>query len=86
MDFEQLKLDNLLTISPSGYVCVKPIDQYSFTSYPIDIFDCILVTQDEYVGLLERRYMFNKSLLGVTAYVEPVNEEIDENALTSEEE
>ena len=85
MDFEQLKKDNLLTISPSGYVCVKPIDQYSFTSYPIDIYDCILITQDEYVGLLERRYMFNEALTGVIDYVKPVYEEIGENGLTSEE-
>ena len=76
MDFEQLKEENLLTITPSGYVCVKPIDQYSFTSYPIDIYDCILITQDEYIGLLERRYMFNGALTGVTDYVEPPVEEI----------
>lgn len=88
MDFEKLVKENLLTITPSGYICVKPHDQYSFTTYPISEFDCILLTSDEYMGLLNHTYMFDESLKGVTAYVEPPTEEYEfvENALTNEEE
>lgn len=85
MDFEDLVKENLLTITPSGYVCVNPHDQYSFTTYPVEEYDCILLTPDEYIGLLDHTYMFNESLKGVTDYIEPPTEE-DEFDLTSEEE
>lgn len=76
MDFEELKEKNLLTLSPSGFVCIIPHDQYSFTTYPInDINDGILLTQDEYIGIIERRYMFNESLNGVVDYIAPPEEE-----------
>ena len=76
MDFEQLKEEYLLTVSPSGFVCVIPIDKYGFTSYPInDLNDCVLLTQEEYMGFIEHRYMFNEALTGVVEYVAPEIEE-----------
>ena len=82
MDFETLKNQNLLTISPSGYVCIKPINQFDFTTYPIDKNDYILITPEEYIGLIERTHIFNEQLTGVIEYIIPKNEE---NALTNEE-
>lgn len=83
MDFGKLAKENLLTITPSGYVCVKPHDQYSFTTYPINDLDCILLTPNEYMGLLNNTYMFNENLTGVIEYIEP---NFAENALTNGEE
>lgn len=83
MDFGKLAKENLLTITPSGYVCVKPHDRYSFTTFPVDEYDCILLTPEEYVGLLDNTYMFDEHLKGVVKYVDPF---FGENALTNEEE
>jgi hypothetical protein len=83
MDFEELVKENLLTITPSGYVRVKPQDRYSFTTFPVDEYDCILLTPEEYVGLLDNTYMFDEHLKGVVKYVDPY---FAENALTNEEE
>lgn len=83
MNFENIVKENLLTITPSGYVCVKPHDQYSFTTYPINDLDCILLTPNEYMGLLNNTYMFDEHLKGVVEYVDP---HFAENALTNEEE
>ena len=80
MDFEKIidKLieKNLLT-TDSDKIKIKPHDQYNFTTYPIQD-DYILVSYDEYIGLLTRVYMFNEELTGVVDYEEPQEEITDE--------
>ena len=56
-------------------VCIKPHTQYDFTTYPIDINDCVYVTYDEYIGLITRVYMFNDTLNCVIDYVDQFEEE-----------
>ena len=63
---------NLLTVKDDK-VCIKPLNQYDFTTYPIED-EYILITGEEYVGLLTRVYMFNEELTGVIDYVEPIIE------------
>ncbi len=58
---------NLLTVV-DGKICVKPHDQRSFTTYPIQDDDCILVSQEEYIGLITQVYMFNEDLTGLVDY------------------
>ena len=61
---------NLLTLQ-EGKVCVKPIDKYSFVTFPLEENDYIQLTQEEYLGLLTRIYMFNDDLDGVVDFEEP---------------
>lgn len=82
MDFEKIidKLieKNLLT-TDGDKIKIKPHDQYNFTTYPIQD-DYILVSYDEYIGLLTRVYMFNEELTGVVDYEEPQEDEIIEES------
>ena len=64
---------NLLS-TENGKIKLKPHDQYSFTTYPLDD-EYILVTEEEYIGLLMHIYMFNDDLDAVIDYVEPIEEE-----------
>lgn len=77
MDFEKIidKLieKNLLT-TDGDKIKIKPHDQYNFTTYPIQD-DYILVSYDEYIGLLTQVYMFNEELTGVVDYEEPQEDE-----------
>ena len=77
MNFEKIidKLieKNLLT-TDGDKIKIKPHDQYNFTTYPIQD-DYILISYDEYIGLLTRVYMFNEELTGVVDYEEPVEDE-----------
>lgn len=83
MDFEKLidKLieKNLLT-TDGDKIKIKPHDQYNFTTYPIQD-DYILVSYDEYIGLLTRVYMFNEELTDVVDYEEPREDEIIEESI-----
>ena len=83
MDFEKIigKLieKNLLT-TDGDKIKIKPHDQYNFTTYPIQD-DYILVSYDEYIGLLTRVYMFNEELTGVVDYEEPQEDEIIEESI-----
>ena len=64
-----------------GYVVIRPISQrsYVFIKYitpknihSVEIEDnCLLITPDEYIGLISKQYMFNKTLSGLVDYVEP---------------
>lgn len=77
MNFEKIidKLieKNLLT-TDGDKIKIKPHDQYNFTTYPIQD-DYILISYDEYIGLLTRVYMFNEELTGVVDYEEPAEDE-----------
>ena len=66
---EKLQEKNLLTIVDNK-VALKPHDQYSFTTYPLQDDDYILVSQEEYIGLITQVYMFNEELNGVVDYKE----------------
>lgn len=48
-------------------VYVKPIDRYSFTSYPLpeNLEGCILLTKEEYLGFMSGFLIFNEDLTGV---------------------
>lgn len=76
---------NLLTIKDDK-VCVKPQSQYDFTTYPIDEDDCILITFEEYIGLLMHEYMFSEDLTGVIDYVAPEQEETEEEPVEAVDE
>lgn len=77
MDFEKL-IDKLieknLLATDGNKIKIKPHDQYNFTTYPIQD-DYILVSYDEYIGLLTQVYMFNEELTGVVDYEEPQEDE-----------
>lgn len=73
MDFEKIisKLieKNLLT-TDGDKIKIKPHDQYNFTTYPIQDDDFILVSYDEYIGLITGVYMFSEDLTTVVDYEE----------------
>lgn len=71
MRFEDLEKKYKLSVNEEGKVLIKPRDQYNFTTYPVSKYDCIEITKNEYIGIIERRYMFNAQLDGVVEYVEP---------------
>lgn len=84
MNFEKI-IDKLieknLLATDGDKIKIKPHDQYNFTTYPIQDDDYILVSYDEYIGLLTRVYMFNEELTGVVDYEEPqeiVEEPVEE--------
>lgn len=66
---EKLINKNLLTVKENK-VCLKPHEQRSFTTYPIKDEDYILVTFDEYIGLITGVYMFSEDLTTVVDYEE----------------
>ena len=76
MNFEKI-IDKLieknLLATDGDKIKIKPHDQYNFTTYPIQ-GDYILVSYDEYIGLLTRVYMFNEELTGVVDYEEPIED------------
>lgn len=82
MNFEKI-IDKLieknLLATDGDKIKIKPHDQYNFTTYPIHD-DYILVSYDEYIGLLTRVYMFNEELTGVVDYEEPREDEIIEES------
>lgn len=61
---------NLLTVIDDK-ICIIPHNQYDFTTFPINDSNFILITQEEYLGLLTRVYMFDDTLTGVVDFVEP---------------
>lgn len=61
---------NLLTVIEDK-VCIVPHNQYDFTTYPINGDNFILISEEEYIGLLTGVYMFNEELTGVVDYVDP---------------
>ena len=67
---EKLIEKNLLTVKDDK-ICIKPHAQRSFTTYPIQGDDYILVSQEEYIGLITQVYMLNEELNGVVDYIEP---------------
>lgn len=77
-DLMQKLIDkNLLTVIENK-ICIKPHNQYDFTTYPISEDDYILITPEEYIGLLTGVCKFNEELTGVIDYVEPVIEVLGE--------
>lgn len=62
---------NLLTVVDDK-ICIKPHTQYDFTTFPIDMEDCIQITEEEYLGLITYVYMFDETLTNVVDYVNPV--------------
>lgn len=65
---EKLKEKNLLT-TIDDKICVKPHSQYDFTTYPLGD-DYILITAEEYIGLLMGIYMFDEGLTAIVDYEE----------------
>lgn len=63
MDIEILKEQNRLTINDDGLIYIKPIDQYNYTTYPIeDLGGCLALTPEEYVLLKAGYYRINSEL------------------------
>ena len=71
---DKLQEKNLLTVVDNK-VGIKPHDKYNFTTYPLQDNDYILITDEEYIGLITHVYMFNEELDGVVDYEEPIIEE-----------
>ena len=66
MDIEILKKQNNLTISDDGLIYVKPLDQYSYTTFPLgDLGGCLALTPDEYVLLKAGYYRITGDLKGL---------------------
>lgn len=66
MDIEILKKQNRLTINDDGLIYIKPIDQYNYTTYPIeDLGGCLALTPEEYVLLKAGYYRINNDLTGL---------------------
>ena len=74
---EKLQERNSLTIIDDK-ICIKPLNQYEYITCPIDVEDCIQITEEEYIGILTRVYMFNEELNGVVDFVAPVIEEAED--------
>lgn len=77
IDLEILQKQNNLTISDNGLIFVKPYDQYSYTTFPLeDLEGCLTLTPNDYVLLKAGYYRINKDLTGLE-----INE-IEENPST----
>lgn len=83
INFEQIAAANMLTTNKNGYVYIKPEGKFDFTTYPVNKNECILISPEEYIGLIQRTHIFNDQLTGVIEYIIPKNEE---NTLTNQQE
>lgn len=53
----------------TGKIKVVPMNQFEWRSYPINEDDTpLLVTEDEFIGLATRLYMFNGQLTAVVPF------------------
>ena len=65
INFETIKKQNNL-ITNDDKIVIKPIDQYSYVTYPIeDLTGAIFITLEEYLGLKANYYRFNETLTGL---------------------
>lgn len=67
INIELLAEKNKLTLDKENNIFVHPINQYSFTTYPLplDKEGCIVISLEEYCGIREGVLMFNEELNGV---------------------
>lgn len=66
MDIEILKKQNKLTINDDGLIYIKPLDQYNYTTYPLeDLGGCLALTPDDYVLLKAGYYRITEDLLSL---------------------
>lgn len=80
---QKLISKNFLTVV-NNKICIVPHNQYDFTTYPIDINDCVYVTYDEYIGLITGVYMFNDTLNCVIDCIDYVDRFEEEERLAAE--
>ena len=75
IDFMKLAEQNLLTFDDEHeHYYVKPIDRHNFITFPLeDLGGTVMVTIDEYLGLLANYYQFTEDLKGIELY-EPSND------------
>jgi len=69
MVIDILKTKNSLSTDENGKILVSPISQFEFKTNPIGEGDSVvLVTEDEYIGLLLKLYQFDEALGAVVAF------------------
>lgn len=78
IDFTKFAEQNMLTYNDDKTrVFVKPTDMHSFTAYPLeDLGGTVMVTIDEYLGLLANYYQFTEDLKGIELYEPQTDTEI----------
>ena len=62
---DELLKRNAVRYSEDGLIKIMPLNQFEFQTYPIVDGKEILITEDEYIGLMLRVYEFNDELTGV---------------------
>ena len=62
---DELLKRNAVRYSEDGLIKIMPLNQFEFQTYPIVDGKEILITEDEYIGLMLRVYQFNDELTAV---------------------
>lgn len=63
IDINILQKQNSLIINENGLICVKPVNQYNYTTFPLETLDdCLALTTDDYVLLKAGYYRFTEDL------------------------
>lgn len=70
--FEKIVEENKLTVDENNKILILPTDKYSFTTYPLpkDKSMCLKVSFEEYLGLIDNKFMFNDELNKIINYIE----------------
>ena len=62
------KYNLTFTNEVSEKIMIKPLSKWTWTSYPVDVNDCINLSLSDFVGILLHIYQFNGTLDGVEPY------------------